>query len=95
MAACLLTGDGDGLAISDQVLEAWATGNQATIGEIFAEDVRAFLDTRTVAENREQLSTAIKGAVAYGNTYRRVGPVSECVATGGDLYVSYMVEVAG
>jgi hypothetical protein len=56
---------------------------------------RAFIDTQIVAENREQLSAEIKGAVAYGNTYERVGPVSEYVANDGDLYVSYMLEVAG
>jgi ketosteroid isomerase-like protein len=91
----LLTGDSDGRAIADQVLEAWATGDQATIDSVFAEDVRAVADGQVVAVNRDQLSAEIKGAVAFGNTYRRVGPVSEYVATDGDLYVSYMVEVGG
>jgi ketosteroid isomerase-like protein len=94
VAASLLTGDGGGRAVSDQVLEAWATGDQATIDAIFAEDVRAVIDGQMVAESREQLSAEIKGAVACGNTYQRVGPVSEYFATDGDLYVSYLLEVA-
>ena len=56
VAASLLTGDSDGVAISDQVLEAWATGDQATIDEIFAEDVRAFVDTQTVADSISKLT---------------------------------------
>lgn len=85
----------EAVSVSAMVMEAWATGEQADIDAIYAEDVRMVLDDETVAENRDEISSVITGAIAFGNTYRQVGPVTEYVVTDGDQYVATLVEVVG
>ena len=92
MAVSLLAGNGEAQAAADQVMEAWATGDQTAIDAIYAEDVRMVIDNETLAENRTQITDHITFVIELGNTYRRVGPVSEYVTTDGDLYVSLMIE---
>lgn len=87
-----LAEDGEARAAADQVMEAWATGDQATVASAYAEGVRMVIDSETLAENREQMVDHITFVIGWGNTYRRVGPVSEYVTTDGDLYVSFMIE---
>ena len=83
-------------SVSEMVMEAWATGEQADIEAIYAVDVRMVLDDETVAENRDEITSVITGAISIGNTYRQVGPVTEYVAADdGDLYVATLVEVVG
>lgn len=83
-------------SISEMVMEAWASGEQADIDAIYAEDVRMVLDGETVAENREGITSLITGAMSLGNTYQQVGPVAGYVTAGdGDLYVATLVEVVG
>lgn len=95
----LATGCGDdeseAASISEMVMEAWATGEQADIDAVYAEDVRMVLDEETIAENREEITSVITGAIGFGNTYQQIGPVSGYVAADGDLYVATLVEVVG
>jgi hypothetical protein len=53
------------------------------------------LDDETLAENREEITSVITGAISFSNTYQQIGPVTEYVATDGDLYVATLVEVVG
>lgn len=76
-------------------MEAWATGDQAVIDVIYAEDVQMVLDGETIAENREEITSVISVAIGIGNTYRQVGSVVEYLASDGDLYVTTLVEVVG
>lgn len=87
--------DGSGRSIGEMVMEAWATGDQAAIDAIYAEDAQMVLDGETIAENREEMTSTISGAIGIGNTYRQVGSVVEYVASDDDLYVATLVEVVG
>jgi uncharacterized protein (TIGR02246 family) len=84
-----------GAAVADSVMAAWASGDQADIDDIYAEDVVMALDGMTVAESREEIASVITTAIGIGNTYRQVGPVAVYVAEDGDMYVSSLVEVVG
>lgn len=86
---------GTGESIGETVMEAWATGDQAVIDVIYAEDVQMVLDGETIAENREEITSVISVAIGIGNTYRQVGSVVEYLASDGDLYVTTLVEVVG
>ena len=77
LAASLVAGDREARAVADRVMEAWSTGDQATIDATYAEDVRMVIDNVTLAENREQITDHIAFVIELGNTYRRVGPISE------------------
>ena len=83
-------------SVSEMVMEAWATAEQADIDAVYAEDVQMVLEGETIAENRQEITSVITGARSFGNTYRQIGPVSEYVAADdGDLYVATLVEVVG
>jgi ketosteroid isomerase-like protein len=84
-----------GASVAESVIEAWATGDQADIDAIYSEEVRMVIDDETLAENREEITSVITGAMAFGNTYEQVGPVAVYLAEDGDLYVSTLVEVVG
>ena len=84
-----------GAAVADSVMAAWASGDQADIDDIYAEDVVMALDGMNVAESREEITSVITTAIGIGNTYRQVGPVAVYVAEDGDMYVSSLVEVVG
>ena len=84
-----------GAYIADSVMTAWATGDQTDIDAIYAEDVVMALDGVSVAENREEITSLITGALGIGNTYEQVGPVAVYLAEDGDMYVSTLVEVVG
>jgi hypothetical protein len=84
-----------GAAVADSVMAAWASGDQADIDDIYAEDVVMALDGMTVAESGEEITSVITTAIGIGNTYRQVGPVAVYVAEDGDMYVSSLVEVVG
>lgn len=86
---------GAGQAISDRVMEVWATGDVADIEDIYAPDVIMMLDTDVLATNRDEITDVIKGAIHLGNTYRQVGPVIEYVDAAGDMYVGSIVEGKG
>lgn len=77
------------------LMTAWATGDQADIDAVYAEDVRMVLDDLTLAENREEITEVITGAIGIGNTYEQVGPVSVYEAEDGDLYIASLVEIVG
>jgi hypothetical protein len=87
--------DEAGASISEMVMTAWATGDQADIEAVYAENVRMVIDDQTLAENREEIASVIIGASGMGNTYEQVGPVAVYEAEDGDLYVATLVEVAG
>jgi ketosteroid isomerase-like protein len=82
-------------SVSEMVMEAWATGAQTDIDAIYAEDVRMVLDGETLAEDRDEITSVITGAIRFGNTYQQVGPVTEYLASDGDLYVATLLEVVG
>ena len=105
-AALLSAGCGDGgsdpasaseeaVSVSEMVMEAWATGEQADIDAVYAENVRMVLDDETVAENRDEITSVITGAISFGNTYQQIGPVADYFAANGDLYIATLVEVVG
>lgn len=84
-----------GASVSESVMTAWASGDQADIDAIYAEDVVMALDGETLAENRDEISSVIASAIGGGNTYEQVGPVAVYVAGDGDMYVGTLVEVVG
>lgn len=87
--------DETGASVAEAVMAVWATGDQADIDAIYAEDVVMVLDKVTVAEDRTEISSIITGAMGIGNTYTQVGPVAVYVADDGDMYVGTLVEVVG
>ena len=82
-----------GASAAESVMTAWATGDQADIDAIYAEDVVMALDGTNLAENREEITSVITGALGIGNTYEQIGPVAVYRAEGGDLYIGTVVEV--
>jgi hypothetical protein len=86
---------GPGQAISDKVMEVWATGDESAIEALYDPDVLMIIDGEEYAADRDGITSVIKGAIGIGNTYRQVGPVIDFVDTGGDLYVGTIVEVNG
>jgi hypothetical protein len=94
-AGCGADDESEAAAVSEMVMQAWATGEQADINAVYAEDVRMVIDDETLAENREEITSVITGAINFGNTYQQVGPVTEYIAVDGDLYVATLVEVVG
>ena len=84
-----------GASVAESVMTAWATGDQTDIDAIYAEDVVMALDGTTIAENREEITSVIAGALGIGNTYEQIGPVAVFVAEDGDLYIGTVVEVVG
>jgi len=86
---------GPGQAISDRVMEVWATGDETGIDALYAPDVLMMIDGEEYAADRDGITSVIKGAIGIGNTYRQVGPVIDFVDSDGDLYVGTIVEVNG
>jgi hypothetical protein len=86
---------GPGQAISDKVMEVWATGDETAIDAIYDPDVIMMIDGEEYAGDRDEITSVIKGAIGIGNGYRQVGPVIDFVDSGGDLYVGTIVEVVG
>ena len=88
-----------GQEMSDGVMEAWATGDAASIAATYDPAVQVLLvydgTEDVVAKNAKELTEAINGAIGFGNTYRQIGPVSTYQTEGGDLYVASTVEVTG
>lgn len=87
--------DETGASIAESVMTAWASGDQGDIDAIYAEDVVMVLDDETLAENREEISSVITGAIGFGNTYTQIGPVAVYVAEDGDMYIGTLVEIVG
>lgn len=87
--------DKAGASVAESVMAAFASGDQADIDAIYAEDVVMVLDDETLAENRTELSSLIATAIGIGNTYTQVGPVSVYVAEDGDMYIGTLVDVVG
>lgn len=89
-----------GQDVADRVATAWATGDAASIAAAYDPKVQVVLvydDTEDViATNINELTTAIKGAIGFGNTYQQVGPVAYYrSAEDGDVFVASLVEVKG
>jgi len=85
----------EGQSISEKVMQAWATGDQAAIEAVYAPGVVLKVDDGTAAAGRDPIASVIRNAIKYGNSYRQVGPVIEYRASDGDLYVTTTVEVVG
>ena len=85
------TGD----AISEQVMEAWATNDAAAVEALYDPEVIMVIDADVVAADRDEIRSVIAGARGIGNTYRQHGPVIEYQDENGDLYVGTIVEVKG
>ena len=86
--------------MADRVAKAWATGDAASIAAAYDPKVQMVLvyDKRedVIASNIKDLTTAIKGAISFGNTYQQVGPVAYYQsAEDGDVFVASLVEVKG
>ncbi|MDF1596790.1 MAG: hypothetical protein P1T08_11990 [Acidimicrobiia bacterium] len=95
LGACGSSGVGSGESIGDVVMEAWSGGDPAAIERIYDTDVVMVLDGDIVAEDRQQITGIIEGAVGIGNTYQLIGSVTEYNASNGDLFVATLVEVVG
>ena len=85
----------DGQVISDMVMEAWASGDDAAIEAVYDPAVVMIIDGDELAADRDEIAAVIKGAVRFGNTYTQVGPVSEYQHTSGDTFVAMLLEVRG
>ncbi len=86
---------GDGQSISEKVMRAWASGDPAAIEAVYSPDVVMWVDGQTLAKDRDQIASVIRGAIQCGNLFRQVGPVIEYQATNGDLYVTTTIDVVG
>lgn len=89
-----------GQDVADSVMEAWATGDAASIAAAYAPAVKVVLvyegTEDVVASNRKELTDAIKGAIGFGNSFEQIGPVAYYESTeDGDVYIAAMVEVKG
>jgi hypothetical protein len=84
-----------GQVISDMVMEAWASGEDAAIEAAYDPAVVMILDGDELAADRDGIASVIRGAKRFGNTYAQVGPVSEYQHTSGDTFVATLVEVRG
>jgi len=89
-----------GQDVSSKVMAVWRTGDTAAINALYAPSVKFVLEypgrsATEVDTNRQQLTDTIRNAIAYGNTYTQVGPVTSYTAADGDTYVASLVEVKG
>ncbi len=95
LGACGSNGGGSGESVGDLVMEAWSGGDTAAIERIYDTDVVMVLDGDTVAENRQQITEIVEGAIGIGNTYQQIGSVAEYTDSNGDLFIATLVEVVG
>jgi len=101
IAGGFTTESAPGQEVSDRVMKAWATGDTAAITAAYDPAVKFVLEYpgRPPGEgdtaNAEQLTATIAGAIAIGNTYKQIGPVSYYETSDGDVYVATLVEVTG
>lgn len=88
-----------GQDVSSKVMSVWASGDTAAINELYAPNVSLNLvypgSGPTGDTNRKQVTETIKNALAVGNTYTQIGPVTSYTAADGDMYVASLVEVKG
>jgi hypothetical protein len=88
-----------GQDVADSVMQAWATGDSASIAAVYDPAVKVVLiydnTEHVIASSAKELIGVIKGAIGLGNTYRQIGPVASYEAKDSDLYVTSMVEVKG
>jgi len=99
IAGGFTTESGTGQEVADRVMNAYATGDTASIAAIYDPAVKAVLiydnAEHVVATNSMELTGAIKAGLDYGNTFKLIGPVSTYEAANGDLYVVHIMEVTG
>lgn len=99
IAGGFTTGSAPGRDVTDRVMNAYATGDAASIAATYDPAVRVVLiydnAEHVVARNAKELTGAIKAAIVFGNTYKQIGPVSTYVAKDGDLYIAHIIEVKG
>jgi hypothetical protein len=99
IAGGFTTESAPGQDVADRVMNAYTTGDSAAIAAAYDPAVKVVLaydnTEHVVATNTKELADAINGGLAYGNTYRLIGPVSTYEAANGDLYVAHIMEVKG
>jgi ketosteroid isomerase-like protein len=89
-----------GQDLSSRVMSVWASGDTAAINALYAPNAQLVGEYpgRPASEgdmNRAAVTETIKHAIAVGNTYTQVGPVTSYTAANGDMYVSSLIEVKG
>lgn len=88
-----------GQDVANRVMNAYTTGDAAAIAATYDPAVKVILafdnKEHVVATNAKELADAVNGGLAYGNTYKLIGPVSTYEAASGDLYVAHIMEVKG
>lgn len=88
-----------GQEVSSKVMSVWASGDRAAINALYAPNVSLNLvypgSSPTGDTNRKQVTRTIDNAIAFGNTYKQIGPVTSYTAADGDMYVSSLFEVKG
>jgi hypothetical protein len=86
-----------GQDISDKVMNAYATGDAASIAAIYDPAVKVVLiyegAEHVIAGNAKEEAGVIKDAIASGVTLKQIGPVSTYEAADGDLYVANITEL--
>lgn len=86
-----------GQQVSNRVLNAYATGDAASIVATYDPAVKVILiydgTEHVIASNIEEQTGVIKDAIAIGETLKQIGPVSTYEAANGDLYVAHTLEL--
>lgn len=85
-----------GQDVSERVMDVWSTGDAASVRATYDPAVLVTLDADVVASSAKEVSEVVGNAIAYGNTYRQIGPVAYYKSEeDGDVYVASLVEVRG
>jgi hypothetical protein len=99
IAGGFTTESAPGQEVADRVMNAYTTGDAASIAAAYGPSARVVLiydnEEHVVATNAKELSSAITSGLDYGNTYKLFSPVSTYQAADGDLYVAHIMEVKG
>lgn len=86
-----------GQEVADAVVNAYSTGDAATIAATYDPAVKVVLiydkAEHVVARSAKELTGVIKDSIAFGATLKQIGPVATYRAKDGDLYVAATSEL--
>lgn len=91
----------EGQTVSDNVLQAWRTGDVDDMKAAYAPTVEFVMDDASSTLTREQLRANIQTNLTMAGLWdepdavQQIGPVAEYTDGDGDLYVTSMVDVNG
>jgi hypothetical protein len=97
IAGGFTTESSPGQKVADRVLNAYATGDAASIAATYDPAVKVVLiydgAEHVIASNAKEETGVIKDAIASGVTLKQIGAVSTYEAEDGDLYVAHSIEL--